>query len=51
MLLTDSIEMPVGNGWLFETKYDGFRCILIWGKEENAPVLKSRNDNILKVDS
>ncbi|MER1956860.1 MAG: DNA ligase D [Solibacillus sp.] len=47
MLLTDSIEMPVGEGWLYETKYDGIRCILIWEKGEPAPVLKSRNNNVL----
>ncbi|MER2127959.1 DNA ligase D [Solibacillus sp.] len=46
MLLTDSIEMPVGEGWLYETKYDGIRCILIWEKGEPAPVLKSRNNNV-----
>ena len=21
-------DLPTGNGWLFEPKYDGFRCIL-----------------------
>ena len=47
MLLTDSTEVPVGDEWLFETKYDGFRCILTWEKEERTPILKSRNDNIL----
>ncbi|AWE07445.1 DNA ligase D [Lysinibacillus sp. 2017] len=47
MLLTDSSEVPAGNGWLYETKYDGFRCILTWEKGEKTPILKSRNDNLL----
>lgn len=47
MLLTDSTEIPVGDGWLYETKFDGFRCILTWEKEEKIPILKSRNNNIL----
>lgn len=44
MLLTDTAEIPKGEEWLYETKYDGFRCILEW---ENEPVLKSRNGKIL----
>lgn len=44
MLLTASIEVPIGNEWLYETKYDGFRCILEWDKE---PLLKSRNGKLL----
>jgi len=44
MLLTASTEVPVGNEWLYETKYDGFRCILEWDKE---PLLKSRNGKLL----
>ena len=47
MLLTDSTEVPVGDEWLYETKYDGFRCLLTWEKGERTPILKSRNDNIL----
>lgn len=47
MLLTDSTEIPVGNGWLYETKYDGFRCLLAWEKGEQRPVLKSRNNHLL----
>ena len=47
MLLTDSSEVPVENGWMYETKYDGFRCILTWEKGEQTPLLKSRNDLVL----
>ena len=45
MLLTASTEVPLGNKWLYETKYDGFRCILEW---DNEPLLKSRNGKLLK---
>lgn len=44
MLLTDANEIPIGDGWLYETKYDGFRCLLIWEKDAKTPTLKSRND-------
>lgn len=44
MLLTASTEVPIGNEWLYETKYDGFRCIIEWDKE---PLLKSRNGKLL----
>jgi bifunctional non-homologous end joining protein LigD len=44
MLLTASTEIPVGNDWLYEAKYDGFRCILEW---DNEPLLKSRNGKLL----
>ena len=47
MLLTDSHDIPAGPNWLYETKYDGFRCILTWEREEPTPVLTSRNNNTL----
>lgn len=47
MLLTDSPNIPVGDEWLFEAKYDGFRCILVWEKGEKHPNLISRNGNVL----
>lgn len=45
MLLTDAVETPVGDEWLYETKYDGFRCTLQW--EDKMPILTSRNENEL----
>ncbi|OMP65738.1 DNA ligase D [Domibacillus epiphyticus] len=45
MLLTAATEIPTGNDWLYEAKYDGFRCVLEW--EKNTPILKSRNGKIL----
>lgn len=40
MLLTETSEIPNGDEWLFETKYDGFRCLFVWDEE---PQLISRN--------
>ncbi len=45
MLLTAATDIPIGNEWLYETKYDGFRCILEWERDEL--ILKSRNGKIL----
>ena len=44
MLLTAATDIPSGKDWIFETKYDGFRCILEW---ENEPILWSRNGKVL----
>ena len=45
MLMKDTDELPVGDEWIFETKYDGFRAILQWNKE--GIKLFSRNENLL----
>lgn len=37
-----STSIPTGIGWVYEVKYDGFRCVLHW--EENNVQLVSRND-------
>lgn len=47
MLLTDVPDIPLGDDWLYEAKYDGYRCILVWYKGKNIPELKSRNGNVL----
>ncbi len=44
MLLTATETIPSGADWLFETKYDGFRCILEWNKDIE---LYSRNEGNL----
>ncbi|TQR19905.1 DNA ligase D [Psychrobacillus vulpis] len=44
MLLTGVDEIPLGKDWIYETKYDGFRCLLEW---ESEPILKSRNGKVL----
>jgi bifunctional non-homologous end joining protein LigD len=45
MLLSPATEIPIEKGWLYETKYDGFRCIIQWTSE--IPQLISRNGKIL----
>lgn len=45
MLLTPANELPIGDEWLYEVKYDGFRCILVW--DEKLPILISRNGHDL----
>ncbi|SCY73279.1 DNA ligase D [Lysinibacillus sp. FSL M8-0216] len=40
MLLTETNDIPLGDEWLYETKYDGFRCLLLWDEQ---PMLISRN--------
>lgn len=44
MLLTAADKIPISPEWLYETKYDGFRCSLEWVEE---PILMSRHGNIL----
>ncbi|MBD7984323.1 DNA ligase D [Sporosarcina sp. Sa2YVA2] len=45
MLLHDAEEIPLGDEWVYETKYDGFRCILEWN--ESGIRLLSRNGKLL----
>lgn len=40
MLLTAAEDIPTGANWLYEPKYDGFRCLLVWKKK--TPILTSR---------
>lgn len=44
MLLTAATDIPKGKDWLYEAKYDGFRCILEWNE---TPFLMSRNGKVL----
>ncbi|WP_040912525.1 DNA ligase D [Lentibacillus jeotgali] len=37
-----SSDIPEGADWVYEVKYDGYRCVLYW--HENAIQLISRND-------
>ncbi|WP_100404656.1 DNA ligase D [Bacillus solitudinis] len=46
MLLTSAVETPMLKGWIYEVKYDGFRCILDWEKN-STPKLLSRNGKML----
>ncbi len=45
MLPTLSFEIPKGNDWVYETKYDGFRAFLII--EDDEIQLMSRNGKSL----
>ncbi|MHC8517360.1 DNA ligase D [Sporosarcina sp. ITBMC105] len=45
MLLADANEIPVGEDWLYEAKFDGFRCIVEWTEE--GVQLWSRNNKLL----
>ncbi|WP_077329410.1 DNA ligase D [Virgibacillus siamensis] len=40
-----STKIPRGNDWVYEVKYDGFRCVLVW--EADSVKLISRNDTDL----
>jgi ATP-dependent DNA ligase len=39
-------ELPKGEGWLFEPKYDGFRCILF--RDDDSIHLQSRRQRPLE---
>ncbi|MFD1357251.1 non-homologous end-joining DNA ligase [Fictibacillus halophilus] len=45
MLPTLSDELPVGEDWVYEVKYDGFRCLLYW--DHSKIVMTSRNGHHL----
>ncbi|WP_449341039.1 ATP-dependent DNA ligase [Streptomyces canarius] len=45
MLLTATEDVPVSEDWLYEVKYDGYRCLLHW--DLNGVRLISRNGNEL----
>lgn len=43
-----SVEIPRGEAWLYEVKYDGFRCVLQWDKDKIT--LTSRNNKDLTTN-
>lgn len=45
MLLTPAEEIPLTNDWIYETKYDGYRCLLYW--DHSGIKLMSRNEKEL----
>jgi DNA ligase D-like protein (predicted ligase) len=45
MLPTLSDKLPNGKDWVYEVKYDGFRCLLYW--DHSKIVMTSRNGNHL----
>jgi DNA ligase D len=45
MLPSLSDKLPVGEDWVYEVKYDGFRCLLYW--DHSKIVMTSRNGHHL----
>jgi DNA ligase D-like protein (predicted ligase) len=45
MLPTLAETLPAGENWLYEVKFDGFRCLLYW--DEDVIVMTSRNGHPL----
>lgn len=45
MLLTSADTVPSSSDWIYEAKYDGYRCIL--HLEKDGPIFISRNDKEL----
>ena len=43
-----SVDLPRGKEWLYEVKYDGFRCVLHW--EKDSIRLTSRNNKDLTAN-
>lgn len=43
-----SEQIPTGAEWVYEVKYDGFRCVLHW--EHDTIRLISRNDTDLTTN-
>lgn len=39
-----SEAVPYGEGWVYEVKYDGFRCVLDWDKENVRLTSKNNKD-------
>lgn len=48
MLLHEAEVIPTGSEWIYETKYDGYRCILEW--DEDNILLLSRRGNVLNAN-
>ncbi len=45
MLPSLSNELPVADQWVYEVKYDGFRCLLYW--DHSTVIMTSRNGHPL----
>ncbi|WP_449355008.1 DNA ligase D [Virgibacillus natechei] len=41
-----SAEKPAGKDWLYEVKYDGFRCILHWELNESIHLTSKNNKDL-----
>lgn len=43
-----STEIPAGDEWLYEVKYDGFRCKLVWSVTNKITLISKNNHDITK---
>ncbi|MUK89596.1 DNA ligase D [Ornithinibacillus sp. L9] len=41
-----STDIPTGDDWLYEVKYDGFRCILTWNPDGNVQLISKNKKNL-----
>jgi len=41
-----SSEIPQGNDWIYEVKYDGFRCLLSWEADGTVTLTSKNNKNL-----
>lgn len=39
-----STTIPTGAEWVYEVKYDGFRCLLSWEKDQATLTSKNNKD-------
>jgi len=39
-----SLDLPMGDDWSYEIKYDGFRCVLKWTKRDIRLLSKNNHD-------
>lgn len=47
MKLTGVEDIPEKRGWIYEAKYDGFRCVIVW--EKKTPKLLSMSGKTLNT--
>ncbi|WP_085993989.1 DNA ligase D [Oceanobacillus senegalensis] len=43
-----SADIPVGDEWVYEVKYDGFRCMLTWDKDGTITLTSKNNKDLTK---
>lgn len=40
-------DIPKGEDWLYEVKYDGFRCVLHWGDNGDMKLISKNKKTLL----
>src|SRR5690606_16320988 len=38
--------IPIGDDWVYEVKYDGFRCVLHWHQDGSIQLTSKNNKNL-----